>query len=372
MTNDKSCKVRQRQSGMTLIEVLVALTIGLVILIAIGTAYVNSANLARQRENQSELNEPAAVVMRLLKQDLSLAGYVDIFDLDIAGQPQAASLFLPGDAKLMNLYQRVPEATPLETPLTQFFPGLLPVFGCDGAMAGTSNAIMTAETAALSCGTANATRQSLQIAFQARPLQSATANPIRSLLPPDPATGAGRDCNQQSFNRAPPDTVNTPVREKFVINRYFIQPSPADGINELYCGGPGNNLSQPLARGVEEFVLRYQVAQPGVFAALGTLSPAAGGVQSQYVNAATVAASPLGWAAVSAVEVCMVLATATTSGAAASGTTTLQPFRPTCQRAANGNGDFIADVARASGDSRLWKRFTSVTTLRNAIYSSPN
>ena len=358
MTNNKTRKISQRQTGMTLIEVLVALTIGLVILIAIGTAYLNSTNLARQRENQSELNEPASIVTRLLKHDLSLAGYVDIFDLDNAGQLQAGALFNPGNAKLSNLYQRVPEATPLEAPLTQFFPGLLPVFGCDGAMAGTPNAIMNAGTAAPACGAASATQQSLQIAFQAAP--SATANPVRSLLPPNAATGEGRDCNQQSI---------APAGAKIIINRYFIQTS-TDNINELYCAGSGNNVPQPLARGVEEFVLRYQTAQPGVAPALGNTSPAAGGAQSQYVNAATVEASALGWANVSAVEVCMVSATAITSGGAATGTAALQPVRPTCQRDANGN--FNADVARLAGDTRLWKRFTSVTTLRNAIYSTPN
>ncbi|MEO8014203.1 MAG: PilW family protein [Polaromonas sp.] len=361
MKTGKIFQPRQCQGGMTLIEVLVALTIGLVILIAIGTSYLNSANLARQRENQSELNEPATLVMRMLQHDLSLAGYVDIFDLDIAGQPQASSLFNPGDTKLMNLYQRVPEATTLEAPLTQFFPGLLPVFGCDGGMGSTPNAIMLAGTTVPGCGVANATQQSLQMAFQAAPSVSVIPNPIKSLLPPDTATGEGTDCNQQAI---------VPAGAKIVINRYFVRASPADGINELYCSGSGNNAPQPLARGVEEFVLRYQTAQPGVAAALGNTAPAAGGAQSQYVNATAVAASALGWANVSAVEVCMVSATATTSGSAATGTAALQPLRPTCRR--DNNGNFIADVARAAGDNRLWKRFTSVTTLRNAIYSTPN
>lgn len=349
---------------MTLIEVLVALTIGLVILIAIGTSYLNSANLARQRENQSELNEPATLVMRMLQHDLSLAGYVDIFDWDPTGQPQASSLFNPGDTKLMNLYQRVPEATTLEAPLTQFFPGVMPVFGCDGAMAGTPNAIVVAGTVVPTCGAASATQQSLQMAFQAVPSSSVIPNPIKSLLPPDANTGEGRDCNQQGA----PNNASVPGR-KFIINRYFIQTS-TDNINELYCAGSGNSTQQPLARGVEEFVLRYQTAQPGVAAALGNTAPAAGGAQSQYINATAVAASALGWANVSAVEVCMVSATATTSGSAAIGTAALQPLRPTCRR--DNKGNFIADVARAAGDNRLWKRFTSVTTLRNAIYSTPN
>lgn len=359
MTNNKTRQISQRQTGMTLIEVLVALTIGLVILIAIGTSYLNSANLSRQRENQSELNEPAALVMRMLRNDLSLAGYVDIFDLDANDQAQAGSLFNPGSELQMNLYQRIPGPAQLQAPLTQFFPGLLPIFGCGGAMAGTPNAITNAGTTVPACGAANATQQSMQIAFQAAPSSSATPNLLRSLLPPNADTGEGRDCNQQDID---------PANTKFVINRYFI--TPVNGVNELHCAGSGNATPQPLARGVEEFILRYQTAQPGVAPAAGGVAPVAGGAQSQYLTPAAVAASALGWANVSAVEVCMVSATAVTSGSAATGTVALQPLRPTCQRDANGN--FNADVARLAGDNRLWKRFVSVITLRNANYSTPN
>ena len=350
----------QRQQGMTLIEVLIALTIGLIILIAIGTAYLSSTNMARQRENQSELNEPAAIVIRMLQHDVANAGYVDIFDFDATNQRQAASLFNPAYPQLMNLYQRIPGAAPLGTPLSQFFPGLMPVFGCDGAMnstPSTPNAITTAGTVTLACGTANATKNSLQIAYQAAP--SSTTNALRSLNDPNATTGEGRDCNQQSLD---------PVGSKFVINRYFIQASSTDGVNELYCAGSGNSSSQPLARGVEEFVLRYQTSTPGVAPPVGSISPVAGGTQAQYLSATAVAASSIGWANVTAVEVCMVSATAT--GTAATGTTALQTSRPTCERTAAGN--FKSDITRATGDTRLWKRFTSTISVRNAIYASPN
>ena len=353
----KNRQLMQRQQGMTLIEVLIALTIGLVILIAIGTAYLTSANMARQRENQSELNEPAAIVIRMLQRDVANAGYVDIFDFDATNQRQAASLFNPAYPELMNLYQRIPDTAPLQTPLSQFFPGLMPVFGCDGAMNSTPNAITTAGTATLACGTTNATKHTLQIAYQAAP--SLTANSLRSLPAPNAATGEGRDCNQQEL---------VPAGSKFVINRYFVQASSTDGVNELYCAGSGNGTSQPLARGVEEFVLRYQTSQPGVTPAIGSIAPVAGGIQAQYLSAAAVAASPIGWANVTAVEVCIISATAT--GAAATGTTTLQTSRPTCERTAAGN--FKSDIPRTTGDTRLWKRFTSIISVRNAIYASPN
>lgn len=152
-----------------------------------------------------------------------------------------------------------------------------------------------------------------------------------------------------------------------VINRFSLSPLPiaAGASSELRCQGSGGAVPQPLASGVEEFVLRYQMAAPGAVA-----NPvAAGGGQATYISAALVAASAQGWSGVTAVEVCMVSATPIARGVAAQGTALLQPARPTCQR--DGAGAFLPDVARAAGDARLWKRFTTVVSLRNAVFATP-
>ena len=359
---NKLSSAARNVAGVTLIELLVALTIGLVILIAISMAYLNNTSLTKQRENQSELNEPAHVLLRLLQHEISSAGYVDIFDLGTTIGTQATSLFVPGNQAIANLYQRVPDVTltPLDTPLGQFFPGLSPIFGCDGAMNSTPNAILAlVPPVVLTCGAANPTQQSVQIAYQSVP--GAGVNPLVSLLPSSPTTGEGLDCNQLPLQ---------PLGAKLVVNRYFVRPNAGDSINELYCSGSGSPTPQPMARGVEELVLRYQTAQPGIVPPIGVAGIAAGGLQAQYVNAATVAASAIGWANVTAVEVCIVSATSITGGAAAQGTIALQATRPTCAR--DGTGNFAVNVARAAGDARLWKRFTSVVSVRNAVYATPN
>jgi type IV pilus assembly protein PilW len=345
------------QAGVSLIELLISLTIGLVILTAIGTAYLNTTNTTRQREDQSQLNEPARNVMRLLRQNLMQAGYVDIFDLDALNNFRAASLFRadPGSAglRLANMYIRDPAteaaAGPINAPLTQMFPGITPLFGCDGAMNNTTPFGIATAGAVQGCGTASATRHTLQIAYQGVPLVA--ANPDSSLSVADVTTGEGLDCLQQLPPAA--DVVT-------VINRFSIS-----NASELQCEGSGAAGAQPLAEGVEEFVLRYQMSAPGVKAN----GLAAGGSQQRYVNASDVAASDQGWAGVTAVEICMVSATSNAQGAAAGGTAELQPTRPTCTR--NADGVFDENIARAAGDRRLWKRYTSVVSVRNAVFASP-
>lgn len=350
------CTPSHRQTGFSLVEILVSLAIGLVILTAIGTAYINSTNSTRQREDQAELNDPARIVMRLLRQNLTQAGYVDVFDLDATGRTRANGLFQPGNAVNTNVFVRNPGVPGgINTPISTSFAGLTPVFGCDGAMAGNDpqTSLTTGPPAALACGAASPTRHTLQIAYQGVPVNP--ANPTNSLLPDNPNTGDGRDCLQQAVPAGAPP---------FVINRFSLSPlpTPAGDSSALRCEGSGGADPQPMAAGVEEFVLRYQMAAPGA-------AGAAGGGQAAYINATLVTASAQGWAGVTAVEVCMVSATPIARGAAASGTAALQLNRPTCVRGAD--GAFLPDVARTAGDARLWKRFTTVVSLRNAVVATP-
>lgn len=351
-------RARSLERGASLIEVLIGLTIGLVILTAIGTAYVNSNNLTRQREDKTQLDEPARVALNMLRNNLMRAGYVDMFDLDATNRSQAASIFVPGNDSRVNMFVRDP-AAPIDTPLGVLFPGLTPVFGCDGAMNSDPNTLVTtAPPAAQTCGAASATRHTLQVAYQAVP--NIATNPSNSLIPLNAATGDGLDCLQQDAPAAA-----TPVGSVVVINRFSLAAAAGGMPSRMHCEGSGNDTPQDIAPGVEEFILRYQMSQPGTAAT----PQAAGGVQQSYLNATQVTASAQGWAAVTAVEICMVSATDPARGAAAPGTVALQPTRPTCQRDAN--GAFLPNIARAAGDSRLWRRYTAVVSLRNTVFASP-
>ena len=321
--------------GISLLELLVSISMGLLILLGIAKVYLNSSQATRQHETQTELNETARLVLRIFRHELSAAGYVDLFAPDAAGQ-----LLNPLDPNLQSLYGGTPSGGQLKTPLALVANNLAPLFGCDGAMASKPYTLATTLPLQPTCGVNDATRQTLQVAYQAAGSNS--------------ATGEGYDCNQQSLT-----TTGTP----YVINQYFVKESPSDkNIFELYCAGSGNSIAQPLARGIQELVLRYQTSEF-----------AAGGTQSSYRSAAEVSASSLGWAAVTAVEICLVSVTA---GPAPLDMVRLQPDRPTCARDVsanpNGLGNYKPNPLRLAGDLRLWKRFSTVVAIRNSIYASPN
>lgn len=353
MTISRSFRV---QRGFSLIELLISITIGLVIMIAIALSYSSSNNISKQKQDLIEINEPIKIITRMIKYNISQAGYVDIFDSATSQDTHAAILFTP-NAALQNMYVRAPIAG-LKTPLQQLFPGLNGVFGCDGAMSSTANTIVTSGSPAVhACGTANSTKNSIQFSYQAISRGGST---FSSTTTTNAITGEGLDCLQRS----------PPTGAFIVINRFFVQTNPSDNVSELYCQGsgdtPAGQLSEyPLARGVEEFIVRYQLAAPG---STGVVA-AAGNGKTQYLTATQVTADGIGWAGVNAIELCVVTATPQTKGAAAIGTVDLQPSRPTCARDAQGN--FNADITRAAGDTRLWKRFTLTYSVRNNVFSTP-
>jgi type IV pilus assembly protein PilW len=364
-----SSRHREQMHGMSLIEIMVSLTIGMVVLIAIGFAFVNSTNLNRQRDGQSELNEPARVVLRQLRNSIGSAGYVDIFDVGGGNGYQAQSLFsVATNTNVANVFQRVPTGgTALATPLSQIVPGLLPIFGCEGAMNGSPNAIATSSPTTLlpvtlGCGAADPISHTLQVAFQGVPSLTAVNAP-RSLLPDNATTGDGRDCLQQT----PPG--------KFIINKFFIKLNAKDGVKELMCEGSGSTSAQAIARGVEELVLRYAVTAPGAAAPAGSVPPSTGDNPARYLSANGVTLDPtnvpvgVGWPGVTAVEVCFIFATPQYAGSAANDVSILQTVRPTCTRTAA--GAFDPDIARVAGDRRLWKRFTAILAVRNSAFSTP-
>ena len=60
--------------GFSLIELMVSLTIGLIIAVAAGSAYLGSAGAGRIAEAQSRMNEDAQAALNILAQQVREAG----------------------------------------------------------------------------------------------------------------------------------------------------------------------------------------------------------------------------------------------------------------------------------------------------------
>jgi type IV pilus assembly protein PilW len=370
--------VARAQRGFSLIELLIAMTIGLVILTAIGSAFSIATELSRQRDASSEIFEANFTGLQSIRRDIQNAGYVDIVDKKTQTEPDrnAVALFPTGEGE-NNHFVRAPFITRADgstlsltvtSPLQKIFPNALPIFGCDGAMNSSPQVLASTASAQPTCGATNSLSHSIQIVYQNAAAEDKADLTLRKT--DNNLSGDGADCLMQGLPDASSSFTATAEGMLFAINRYDLRADASDNVRNLNCQGSNNTIAQPIARGVQELTFRYLQAATGV---LGTNTNAvsSGAVASgSFLSAAQVAASTLGWPGVIGVEVCMAIASTPNANNSSGQTNASQPTRPTCAR--NANGSFAADVARVVGDNRVWRRYTSQIAVRNAIFTPVN
>jgi type IV pilus assembly protein PilW len=238
--------IAYRQSGITLIEVMISLVIGLVIVIAVMVTYVGSSRSSRFQAAYSQMNEDAQVAMALLQRDIQLAGYA---------RPTAIN---GGNSFTPTFVDR-------------------PVVGCDqGFSAAPAVASSTACNAA-------AGSPAIEVGYEAD---------VQNTVP----TGAGvpSDC----LGAALP--VVAGAQAYYIArNRFYIANSAVSGRPELHCSSYPNAASragQPLVENIESWQIWYGERNAEV------VVPAPRQIV-RYVTAANVA----DWNNVLAVKICILV-----------------------------------------------------------------
>lgn len=332
---------RHRPAGFSLLEMLLSLSLGLLLVLALAQAHGLSGQWIRQHEDQAALDEPGRLALAFLVGELQSAGYVDWLGPSETGQPLleiglaemglSVGTGVQPAAADPSAWSAAPGAA-----LGRWVGGLTPLFGCDGDMEPSPHALLQSGSASgLTCGTRRSTRHTLQIARQSSAANAATQH--SSLGAQDPLRAL--DCLQQGAGGPAP----------LVINRFRIAVSGGD--SQLQCAGSGNASAQALWSGVEELVFHFDVQHSGAWRWLSA---------SQTSDLAT---NPGGWAAVRAVHVCLLMGTSSNQGAASWGSRSLQAMRPTCARDAA--GAHLPDQARLAHQAGLWRRFSAVVALPN-------
>ena len=263
-----SC-LRGSSRGMSLIEMMISIVIGLVITIAIVSAYLGSAGATRLSEAQVRMNEDGQAALTILAQQIRMAG---------------------NNPKQVNYTAAVPR-NPIYDSTSTFI-----VRGCDGTF---TNINTAANMGALTCA-GGGSPDSVAISYEAD-----RYNTI-------PTTNSSTDClgNGLATRSASVDVWNgaasVPVNVTFTVadNRFYIGTSTVITSPSLYCKGNGSPNQQPLVENIEDLQLRYGTAP---VTATSTLSVAG------YLNADQVSAlglpggDPENWSKVLTVRICVVV-----------------------------------------------------------------
>lgn len=272
---------RVQQAGLTLVELLVALVIGLVLLGTLVAVYANTSGSVAAAKVDSQMSEDAQYVLNVLTRQIRQAGYNPI-------QPNRKEVNgLPGGATA------------------------IPFFACD---AGFSNASTTGGTAAadataLTCnGTAVAGGGGIAVTYEADVFNTIPT----AATPPVPTDCLGNGLTQLSQMDAGPP-ISGPYLYYVTENRFYVKN------NTLYCAGSGGATpftDQPMIENVERIEFSYGAAHPtsGDKSIAGFLTSAAigGAIGNTATNSdmAALATPAERWGKVVAVKVCVIMRSA--------------------------------------------------------------
>jgi type IV pilus assembly protein PilW len=259
--------VPMHHRGVTLVELLVSLVIGLVVMLAASQAYLATSSSTRINDAQAKMNEDAQTALAILTQQLKLAGANPI-------RPDRAQ------ASLRNA-------------LTATYT----LRGCDSSFTSTS----VASIDALSCThtAASTGPDAIAIHYEADAFNSSTQ---KASTTPTDCVGYGLDGFSTSFTdwsgtgRQTTMFVATPV--------YYL--SISDNRTSLSCRNLGSIRGQPLVENVIDLQLRYGTASPGnPGAVLGYLTAQQIDDPAGLIVGTTSAAQR--WALVKTVRVCILM-----------------------------------------------------------------
>lgn len=253
-----------RQAGVTLVELLVALVIGIFLVGAVGVLYVSTATGSRASVLESQMNEDATLALELLQQQLRLAGFST---LDEEGKRR--------------------------------FHGQ-PVRGCDGGFNPDADGGV-AEFGELTCHDNDATPDSIAIRYEATLLNSQEVE--------DSGVKYPDNCTHNALRPWTPGASEGSAETiALADNRFFIaNDDDNDNVPTLYCrgrnGDPASNLfsaAAALVPNIEDMQLLYAVtAKPE------NDKPLPHQVTS-YKSAREVAALDGQWSRVAAVRICLI------------------------------------------------------------------
>lgn len=278
----------RRLYGFSLIELMVALAIGLIIATASFSAYLGASGASRAAEAQGRMNEDAQAALSVLTQQLRMAG---------------SNPYQPGRT---DASRRNPVYTPYNPAI---FVSVPPAFalssfsvrGCDGTF---GNLTTTTRIDDLNCqGGTNAGPNSIAVSYEADAFNS-VASPAK--LPTD-CLGVELAQATATF---PLEVPPGPYAYYVASNLFFIGTSKAVRTPSLYCKGNGiASIAQPLVENIEDLQLSYGVVNTATADdAVGTAVVAGYLTASQVltqVDMAALANDAARWAKVITVRICV-------------------------------------------------------------------
>jgi type IV pilus assembly protein PilW len=315
--NDFHARSQEGQRGRTLIELLVAIALGLLILLGVGTLYLGASQSTRSMTGLASAEESGAVALKLIGNAIRRAGYAEIIGTEDNNFRQ--NLLYDG-------------------PLIRACKGV----GFDDIAAEDYD-----------CGSASAAPDILAVWFQGDTALASPQSPTE-------------DCLGNAV--APVPVVNPDFRAR-VPNIVVVRNIYRINGNRLQCRGNGGANFETLLEGVEDLKVYFGFDDLAFAnAAAWTERPTARSIRSAEEIHAFTDPSPLfsRWDYVVSVHICVLVATAETGVTAGAAQT-----HELCPQTVDQARGLVAIPTATSADGRIRRAYTEVFTVRSRAAHTP-
>lgn len=207
----------RRAKGLTLLEIMISMAIGLVVVGAVMVSFIGSGKAGRYQSALSQMNQDAQIALSMLSREIQMAGYsapASLTDMSGGGTPNFVITYNLGT-------------------LTA------PIFGCDSTRGTSTFADPTA--ASLTCNTATTpTTSGFGVVYQAD---------VKNTVPGGVSSDIPTDCLGS--------TIDSGTSIYYARNRYFVS-TGSSGRPELYCASnKAGGSAMPLLENVEDMQVWY-------------------------------------------------------------------------------------------------------------------
>ena len=331
-----------RNQGFSLIELLVSMTIGLVIVVAAGSAYLGASTAGKVTDAQIRMNEDGQATLNILTQHLRMTG-------TNPNQNNRAPVFLTNPVYNASYIGGTSTPYPATTYVVapgSYTPSPYSIRGCDGTFSVAT--VGATDISVLNCTAgANTLPDSIAISYEAD-----VFNTLASSNKPTDCLGNPLTEFNVVFTPPAPDPV---MNDKFsvAVNRFYIGTSGSVAAPTLFCkgnGGSGTVSAQPLVENIEDMQFTYGTVSTA--ATLSTATAAGYLTANEVVSETSLALLPLAsrWGKVLSVRICVLVRSEV-------------PVAPNAASAKYDDCQGNRDVA--APDLRLRRAYSTTVVLRN-------
>lgn len=252
------------QRGLTLVELMVAIALNLLVILAVSMLYLNTRSTQKAVDQRAALLETGQQVLEQLGRDVANAGFYPAVSTEsaVAGGADLSNVLVGFSGATDSAHMNLPDAYRF---------GL---YGCTGQTFDTSSNGCAAQLTGVRAGSdafvvsyfTNDTF-SLDVGNRSDCTHADAANDATYNKPErvGSVTTTKTDANGQTTSTSTARTLNddlVPNAPILVINRYFLNVG-GNGNTSLYCSGNGRSGSVELIPNVEQITVRYGVMGSG-------------------------------------------------------------------------------------------------------------